>query len=108
MCTDFPPATVLFFITPRKEKDWKKAFLLLCYLPCRGTRLNNKGEDLDMEKLFSVYKKVGDAKILVGGMVERRRSRRMRSNQKALVEIAKRKFKELTDEEIEIVLEEEK
>jgi hypothetical protein len=70
--------------------------------------LNKKGENLDMERLFSVYKIVGDTRILVGGVVERRRSRRMRSNQKALVEIAKRKFKELPDEEIQIVLEEEK
>jgi hypothetical protein len=70
--------------------------------------LNKKGENLDMERLFSVYKIVGDTRILVGGVVERRRSRRMRSNQKALLEIAKRKFKELPGEDIQIVLEEEK
>jgi hypothetical protein len=81
---------------------------LLFYLFFRGTHLNKKRENLDMERLFSVYKIVGDTRILVGGVVERRRSRRMRSNQKALVEIAKRKFKELPEEEIQIVLEEEK
>jgi hypothetical protein len=70
--------------------------------------LNKKGEDLDMERLFSVYRIVGDTRILVGGLVERRRSRRMRSNQKSLVEAAKRKFKELPEEEIIVVLEEEK
>jgi len=61
-----------------------------------------------MEKLFSVYKVVGDTRILVGGVVERRKSRRKTSNQKGLVEIAKRKFKESPDEEIKIVLKEEK
>jgi hypothetical protein len=81
---------------------------LLFYLFFRGTHLNKKGENLDMERLFSVYKIVGDTRILVGGVVERRRSRRMRSNQKALLEIAKRKFKELPGEDIQIVLEEEK
>ena len=81
---------------------------MLFYLSFRGTRLNRKGEDLDMERLFSVYKIVGDTRILVGGLVERRRSRRMISNQKALVEIAKRKFRELPDEKIIVVLEEEK
>jgi hypothetical protein len=81
---------------------------LLFLIPFGGTHLNEKGEDLDMERLFSVYKIVGDTRILVGGLVERRRSRRIRPNQKALVEIAKRKFKELPDEEIIVVLEEEK
>jgi len=61
-----------------------------------------------MEKLFSVYKVVGDTRILVGGVIERRKSRRMTSNQKGLVEIAKKKFKESPDEEIKIVLKEEK
>jgi len=61
-----------------------------------------------MERLFSVYKVVGDTRILVGGVVERRRTRRMTSNQKGLVEIAKRKFRESPDEEIKIVLKEEK
>ena len=70
--------------------------------------MNKKGEGLDMEKLFSVYKVVGDTRILVGGVVERRKSRRKTSNQKGLVEIAKRKFKESPDEEIKIVLKEEK
>jgi hypothetical protein len=70
--------------------------------------LNKKGEVPDMEKLFSVYKVVGDTRILVGGVVERRKSRRMTSNQKGLVEIAKQKFKESPDEEIKIVLKEEK
>jgi hypothetical protein len=78
------------------------------FIASRGTRLNKKGENFDMERLFSVYRIVGDDRILVGGLVERRRSRRMRSNQKALVEAAKRKFKELPEEEIIIILEEEK
>ena len=61
-----------------------------------------------MERLFSVYKVVGDARILVGGVVERSQSRRLTSNQKGLVEIAKQKFKESPDEEIKILLKEEK
>jgi len=61
-----------------------------------------------MERLYSVYKVVGDTRILVGGVVERRKSKRMTGNQKGLVEIAKRKFRELPDEEIKIVLKEEK
>ncbi|MGZ9265291.1 MAG: hypothetical protein ACXW4S_11125 [Candidatus Deferrimicrobiaceae bacterium] len=51
---------------------------------------------------------MGDTRILIGGVVERRKSKRMTSNQKGLVEIAKQKFKESPDEEIKIVLKEEK
>ncbi len=60
-----------------------------------------------MERLFSVYKVEGKTRILLGGLVERRRSRRG-SNKKGLIEIAKRKFGESPGEDIKIVLKEEK
>jgi hypothetical protein len=69
--------------------------------------LNGKGEATEMDRIFSVYKVEGETRILLGGVVERRKSRRVRSNQKGLVEIAKQKFKESPDEDIKIVLKEE-
>lgn len=61
-----------------------------------------------MERLFSVYKVEGTSKILLGGLVERRKSRRRKSNRGGLVEMAKRKFTESPDEDIKIFLMEEK
>ena len=61
-----------------------------------------------MERLYSVYKVENGAMILLGGLVERRESRRGKSNRRSLEEMAKRKFAKSPDEEIEIVLMEEK
>ena len=61
-----------------------------------------------MERLYSVYKVENGAMILLGGLVERRESRRRESNRRSLEEMAKRKFAKSPDEEIEIVLMEEK
>ena len=61
-----------------------------------------------MERLFSVYKVEKGTRVLLGGVVERRKSRRRGSNKKGLVEIAMRKFSETPDENIKIVLREEK
>jgi hypothetical protein len=55
-----------------------------------------------------VYKVENGAMILLGGLVERRESRRRESNRRSLEEMAKRKFAKSPDEEIEIVLMEEK
>jgi hypothetical protein len=61
-----------------------------------------------LERLYSVYKVENGAMILLGGLVERRESRRGGSNRRSLEEMAKRKFAMSPDEEIEIVLMEEK
>jgi len=61
-----------------------------------------------LERLYSVYKVENGAMILLGGVVERRESRRGESNRRSLEEMAKRKFAMSPDEEIEIVLMEEK
>ncbi len=66
------------------------------------------GDPLELQQLFSVYKVEGTTKILLGGVVERRKSRRRKSNRSMLVEMAKRKFAESPDEDIKIVLVEEK
>ncbi len=60
-----------------------------------------------MNRLFSVYKVENGTKILLGGIVERRKSRRGRSDQKGLMEMARRKFAEPPGEEITILLQEE-
>jgi len=66
------------------------------------------GDTRELHQLFSVYKVEGKTKILLGGVVERRKSRRRKSNRSMLVEMAKRKFSESPDEDIKIVLIEEK
>lgn len=66
------------------------------------------GDISELERLFSVYKVEGKTKILLGGIVERRKSRNRKSNRSMLVEMAKRKFAESTDEDIKIFLREEK
>jgi len=66
------------------------------------------GDIREVERLFSVYKVEGKSRILLGGLVERRKSRRVKSNRVGLVELAKRKFTESPDEDIKIVLKEEK
>ena len=66
------------------------------------------GYILELEQLFSVYKVEGKTKVLLGGLVERRKSPRGNSNGDGLVECAKRKFAESPDEDIKIFLREEK
>jgi len=60
-----------------------------------------------MARLFAVYKVENGTKFLLGGVVERRNSRRKESNLRGLVELAKRKYVESADEELRVVLEEE-
>ncbi len=60
-----------------------------------------------MTRLFSVYKVENGDRILLGGVVERRESRRKESNRRALVEMAKRKFATSPDDDFRIVLMEE-
>jgi len=60
-----------------------------------------------MARLFSVYKVENGAKVLLGGLVERREAARRESNRRALVEMAKRKYAESPDEELRVVLMEE-
>ena len=84
------------------------ALILLKYFHCCGISLKNRGETSEMERLFSVYKIENGTRVLLGGLVERRKSRRRGSNKKGLVEIAKRKFAESPEEDIKIVLREEK
>jgi hypothetical protein len=62
----------------------------------------------EMIRLFSVYKIENGTKILLGGLVERRQSERIKSNRGGLVELAKRKFLESPDDDIKIFLMEEK
>jgi hypothetical protein len=66
------------------------------------------GDIRDLERLFSVYKVEGKSKILLGGLVERRKSRRRNSNGGGLVECAKRKFADSPGEDIRIFIREEK
>ena len=47
------------------------------------------------------------AAFVLGGLVERRKSRRKESNRGGLVEMAKRKYAESPTEELRVVLEEE-
>lgn len=60
-----------------------------------------------MARLFAVYKVENGRKLLLGGLVERRKSKREDSDRGGLVELAKRKYAESPDEELKIVLEEE-
>ena len=60
-----------------------------------------------MAHLFAVYKIENGTKILLGGLVERRKARRKESNHRGLVEMAKRKYAESPNEELRVVLEEE-
>jgi hypothetical protein len=66
------------------------------------------GDIREMERLFSVYKVEGGTKILLGGLMERRKSSRGKSDRNGLMKLAKRKFAESPDEDIKIFLKEEK
>ncbi len=60
-----------------------------------------------MARLFAVYKVENGRKLLLGGLAERRKTRRKESNLRGLVELAKRKYAESPNEELRVVLEEE-
>jgi len=70
----------------------------------RIIRMENSG----MSRLFSVYKVENGDKILLGGLVERRKSRREYSNHVGLLRMARKKFAESHEEDIQIVLKEER
>jgi len=60
-----------------------------------------------LARLFAVYKVENGRKLLLGGLAERRNTRRKESNHRGLVEMAKRKYAEAPNEEWRVVLEEE-
>jgi hypothetical protein len=60
-----------------------------------------------LARLYAVYKVENGTKVLLGGLAERRKSRRKDSNLHGLVEMAKRKYAESIREELSLVLEEE-
>lgn len=61
-----------------------------------------------MSRLFSVYKVENGSRILLGGLVERRKSRREDSNRMGLLRMARKKFGQFPEEDIQIVLKEER
>ena len=61
-----------------------------------------------MSRLFSVYKVENGSRILLGGLVERRKSRREDSNRMGLLRMARKKFGQFSEEDIQIVLKEER
>ena len=65
-------------------------------------------ENSDMSRLFSVYKVENGSRILLGGLVERRKSRREDSNRMGLLRMARKKFGQFSEEDIQIVLKEER
>jgi len=67
-----------------------------------------RGEEAgELARLFAVYKVENGRMLLLGGLAERRKSRRKESNRRGLVEMAKRKYAESPTEELRVVLEEE-
>jgi len=67
-----------------------------------------RGEEAgELARLFAVYKVENGTRFLLGGLAERRKSRRKESNHRGLVEMAKRKYAESLTEELRVVLEEE-
>jgi hypothetical protein len=60
-----------------------------------------------MARLFAVYKVENGTRVLLGGLAERRESRRKESNYRGLVQMAKRKYAESPTEELRLVLKEE-
>jgi len=60
-----------------------------------------------MARLFAVYKVENGTWLLLGGLAERRNSRREESNLRGLVEMAKRKYAEPHTGELRVVLKEE-
>lgn len=82
---------------------------MLLFFPSAGiNRWKPGGNAHTMKKLFSVYKVENGTKILLGGIVERRKSKRGTADRKGLMEMAKQKFAEPPGEEITIIIKEEK
>lgn len=80
----------------------------MLFVGTTGRRRNREEKgDGGMARLFAVYKVENGTKFLLGGVVERRNSRRKESNLRGLVELAKRKYAGSADEELRVVLEEE-
>lgn len=61
-----------------------------------------------MTRLFSVYKVENGGEILLGGLADRRKSGRKRSSHTELLRMARKKFARFPEEEIRIVLREER
>ncbi len=105
-----------FFLTRRPDihNHWRNkkidsgALILLVFSFMSRPRRETKRGTVTLERLFSVYKIENDQEILLGGLVERRKSRRGRSDQAGLLEMAKKKFAESPDDDFTIVLREEK
>ena len=71
-------------------------------------RVAKRGEEAgELARLYAVYKVENGTKFLLGGLAERRESRRKESNHRGLVEMAQRKYTEYPTEELRVVLEEE-
>ena len=69
---------------------------------------NGRGEEAgELARLFAVYKVENGTWILLGGLVERRKSNRKESNHRGLVEMAKQKYAESATDELRVVLKEE-
>jgi len=77
------------------------------FLPAGGSRKKRGEEAGELTRLFAVYKVENGTRVLLGGLAERRKSRRKESNRLGLVEMAKRKYAESPDEELMLVLKEE-
>jgi len=73
-----------------------------------GGSCRKRGEGAGkLARLFAVYKLENGTRVLLGGLAERRGSRRKKSNLRGLVEMAKQKYAEVPNEELRVVLEEE-
>ena len=79
-----------------------------CSLFVRRARCIEKRreEAVRLARLFAVYKVENGKKVLLGGLAERRKSRRKDSNLNGLVEMAKRKYATVPDDKLMVVLEE--
>jgi len=73
----------------------------------RARCLVKRGEEAArLARLFAVYKVENGTRVLLGGLAERRQSRRKDSDLHDLVEMAKRKYATAPDENLMVVLEE--
>lgn len=68
----------------------------------------DRQENRRMARLFSVYKLENGKRILLGGLVERRKSSREGANHTGLLRMARKKFEESPDKQMWIVLKEER
>lgn len=77
------------------------------FLPGTGNAVKREERRSELARLFAVYKVENGTRVLLGGLAERRKSRRKESNRCGLVEMAKRKYSESPGEELRLVLKEE-